>query len=218
MLIPAVENAISGCQPSARATSSVSRKGITVEIGKHRRRRPADPRRCARARRRGERPIADRRHGDAHRRRARRARPRCAAVLHRRRRRSPPSVCAAAQQTRAIRSGGCRCGAPTTRFLDSEGRATSTTFGAGGLAGSITAAHCSCAAVRKSDKAMAALRYLCLDARRHSRGGRRGAECQAARALYALLAPRYGLNRCVAASTRASILSGPSSPAITCAA
>ena len=84
VLIPAVENAISGnaFRPARRLPLA---QGADRRDRQHRRGRAADPRRCARARRRGgARPH--RRHGDADRRRARRARARSAAVLYRRRR------------------------------------------------------------------------------------------------------------------------------------
>ena len=83
VLIPAVENAISGA--AFRPGDVIpSRKGLTRRDRQHRRRGAPDPGRRAGARRRGgARPAARLRHAD--RRRARRAGARPAAALHRRR-------------------------------------------------------------------------------------------------------------------------------------
>ena len=187
VLIPAVENAISGdaFRPLDIYTLAQGHHGRDRQ---YRRRGPAGARRCARARRRGG-ARADRRHGDADRRGARRARSRTAAVLHRRRRARgrPRAPCAAPRTTRC---GACRCGGPTSRCSIPR-PPTSTTVG-GSFAGSITAALF-LQPLRHAAKAWAHFDIYAWTPRRPSRRRPEGGECQAARALYALLKERYGL-------------------------
>ena len=111
VLIPAVENAISGnaFRPGDVLTEP---QGHHRRDRQHRRRGPADPRRRAGAGRRGGAGAAGR-HGDADRRGARRARARPAALLHRGRRAGRRTRRRRAAQ-RPIRCGACRCGSPTT--------------------------------------------------------------------------------------------------------
>ena len=94
-----------------------------------------------------------------------------------------------APRPRTIRCGGCRCGAPTTRCSIPRSP-TSTTSRPAASAGSITA-RCSCAASSRRPRA-----WLHFDIYAWnpppSPAGPEGGECQAARALYALLVARYG--------------------------
>ena len=84
LLIPAVENAVSGARLSPRRHRQVA-QGTVRRDRQHRCRRAPDPRRRA-DQGGGRRARADRRFRDADRRRARRARPRPAGVLRQRRR------------------------------------------------------------------------------------------------------------------------------------
>ena len=186
VLIPAVENSISGSAFRPRDVYR-SRKGITVEIGNT----DAEGRLIladAHGARRGGEAGPDRRHGDAHRRRARRARHRGGAVLHRRRR-LRGGARALLPKPRTIRSGGCRCGGPTTRCSNSK-VADINNVSQGGFAGSITAALF---LRRFATEAKTWLHCDIYAWNQTARPGRpEGGECQAARALYALLVKRYG--------------------------
>ena len=173
------------CVPPARRLPLA--QGHHGRDRQHRRRRPADPRRRAGARRRGE-AGADRRHGDADRRRARRARAGAAAVLHRRRRARGRSRALHARP-RTIRSGGCRCGGPTTRCSIPRSPTSTTCRAAASPARSPP--RCSCAA--SSPRQRPGCISTSMPGRRAPSPARpEGGECQAARALYALLVERYG--------------------------
>ena len=173
----------SPARPSARATSIRSRKGLTVEIGNT----DAEGRLIladALALADEEKPelLIDMAHAD--RRRARRARPGTAAVLHRRRR-AGRRARAPCREPRTIRSGGCRCGGPTTQMLDSK-IADINNVATGGFAGSITGALFLQALRRPRPRAW--LHFDIYAWNPSAKPGRpEGGECQAARALYALL-------------------------------
>ena len=90
---------------------------------------------------------------------------------------------------RTIRSGGCRCGSPTIRCLNSK-VADLNNIGTGSFAGSIV---CALFLKRFVEAAKAWLHVDIYAWTPTAKPGRpEGGECQAARALYALLAARYG--------------------------
>ena len=186
VLIPSVENAISG---SAMRPLDIyrSRKGITVEIGNT----DAEGRLIladALALADEEAPGTADRHGYAHRRRAGGARAGAAAILYRRRsaggqgRRST-------QRPKTTRFGGCRYGNLTRRCW-SRKPPTSTTSRARSFAGSIT---CALFMQRFVESAKGWLHFDIYAWTPAAKPGRpEGGECQAARAIYALLKERYG--------------------------
>ena len=186
VLIPAVENAISG---NAFRPGDVlpSRKGLTVEIGNT----DAEGRLIladALALADEEEPRAADRHGDADRRGARGARAGPAALLHRRRRagraRSRPP-----RSPSTTRCGACRCGGPTKRSSSSK-IADINNVTTDGFAGSITAALF----LRRFVEKAASWAHFDIFAwnpsdRAH---GPAGGEAQGIRALERVLSRRYG--------------------------
>ena len=152
----------------------------------HRRGRPPDPGRRARARRRGgARP--DRRHGDADRRRPRRARSATCRRSTPTTMRSPPSS-PAMRRPRTIRCGACRCGGPTTSCSSSK-TADVNNISSSPHGGSITAALFLRRFVEQAKAWLHLDIYAWTPAAKSGRP--EGGECQAARALYALLSERY---------------------------
>ena len=195
--------------PAARRLSLA--QGPHRRDRQHRRRRPAGPRRRAGARRRGSAGAA-RRHGDADRRRARRARAGAAAVLHRRRR-ARRRARARTPRPRTIRSGGMPLWRPYDAMLDSK-VADINNVAAGGFAGSITAALFLQRFVDDGE-GLGCISTSTPGRRRAKPGRPEGGECQAARALYALLvrALRLIADRCrpsIRASRRPGPISRPS--------
>ena len=186
VLIPAVENSVAG---DAFRPLDIYRlaQGPQRRDRQHRRRRPAGAGRRAGAGLRGAARSADRLGTLTGAARVALG-PGPAAVLHRRRR-AGRRARAPCRQRRTIRCGGCRCGRLTTQWLEFQGRRHQQRA-VGGFAGSIT---CALFLQRFVD---ARSRWLHVDIYGWTPTAKparpEGGECQAARALYALLAKRYG--------------------------